>query len=273
MSPFTANIPVPADADERRAVKPVVCYPVEALEAPDLSMLERARATMEEETQMMRDQQERWNRQVQEGKVRAVTCKEAMDLKSEGWTILDVRPDVETTKARVEGAVEVPLFQVDTEFSPSSLLKQASAFGMGGWWLGTQHMVANTEFMPQVLNKVPKGNKVIVACQKGLRSLAACEQLGSAGYDTLAWVNGGLDSATEPREVATEGGVDVRKAGIGGVSEMVGWTEVQQSEKKANAIGGKDAMLSSPLIQIALLALAVDLVIFVYEKVTGGYAG
>ena len=58
-----------------------------------------------------------------------------------------------------------------------------------------------------------------------------------------------------------------------GVSEMVGWTEVQQSEKKANAIGGKDAMLSSPLIQIALLALAVDLVIFVYEKVTGGYAG
>tara|TARA_B100000674_G_scaffold496494_1_gene526862 strand:+ start:28 stop:714 length:687 start_codon:yes stop_codon:yes gene_type:complete len=228
---------------------------------------------MEEEAQMMKDQQERWNRQVQEGKVRAVTCKEAMDLKGEGWTILDVRPEVESSKARLEGAVEVPLFEVDTEFSPSSLLKQASAFGMGGWWLGTQHMVTNTEFLPQVLNKVPKGDKVIVACQKGLRSLAACEQLGSAGYDTLAWVNGGLDSATGPQEVVTVGGVDVRKAGIGGVSEMVGWTEIQQAERKASRIGGKDAMLSSPLIQIAILALLVDLAIFVYEKVTGGYGG
>ena len=65
----------------------------------------------------------------------------------------------------------------------------------------------------------------------------------------------------------------LRKAGIGGVSEMVGWTEIQQAERKASRIGGKDAMLSSPLIQIAILALLVDLAIFVYEKVTGGYGG
>ena len=231
------------------------------------------KASMEEETLLMKEQESRWNRQVQEGKVRAVTCKEAMELKGEGWTLLDVRPAVETKKARVDGAVEVPLFQVDTEFSPSSLLKQASAFGMGGWWLGTQHMVANTEFMPQVLNKIPKGNKVIVACQKGLRSLAACEQLGNAGYETLAWVNGGLDSATNKAEVDTVGGVDIRYAGIGGVSELVGWTDVQQAEKKESGLGGKDAMLSSPLIQIAILALLVDAAIFVYLKLTGGYSG
>ena len=47
MSPLNANILVPADAAARRAVKPVVCYPVESLIAPDMSMLERARATME----------------------------------------------------------------------------------------------------------------------------------------------------------------------------------------------------------------------------------
>ncbi|MGL4196990.1 MAG: urea carboxylase-associated family protein [Allorhizobium sp.] len=47
MSPFNANIPVPADAAARRAVKPVVCYPVESLVAPDMRILERARATME----------------------------------------------------------------------------------------------------------------------------------------------------------------------------------------------------------------------------------
>ena len=47
MSSFNATIPVPADADARRAVKPVVCYPVESLQAPDMDILERARATME----------------------------------------------------------------------------------------------------------------------------------------------------------------------------------------------------------------------------------
>lgn len=47
MSPFNANVPVPADAAARRAVKPVVCYPVESLKAPDMGILERARATME----------------------------------------------------------------------------------------------------------------------------------------------------------------------------------------------------------------------------------
>lgn len=47
MSPFNANVPVPADAAARRAVKPVVCYPVKSLKAPDMGILERARATME----------------------------------------------------------------------------------------------------------------------------------------------------------------------------------------------------------------------------------
>lgn len=75
--------------------------------------------------------------------------------------------------------------------------------------------------------QVPKDAKVIVACQKGLRSLAAAEQLSRAGYNELAWVNGGLDNS-QPGEVPTRDGNDIRYAGIGGVSEMVGWTEVQQ---------------------------------------------
>lgn len=75
--------------------------------------------------------------------------------------------------------------------------------------------------------QVPKDAKVIVACQKGLRSLAAAEQLSRAGYTSLAWVNGGLDNS-RPGEVPTRDGKDIRYAGIGGVSEIVGWTEVQQ---------------------------------------------
>lgn len=44
--------------------------------------------------------------------------------------------------------------------------------------------------------QVPKDGKVLVACQKGLRSLAACEQLSRAGYNDVAWLNGGFDNST-----------------------------------------------------------------------------
>ncbi|MBO3760158.1 DUF1989 domain-containing protein [Ciceribacter sp. L1K22] len=42
-----ASVATPADAAARRAVKPVICYPNETLPAPDMSLLGKARATME----------------------------------------------------------------------------------------------------------------------------------------------------------------------------------------------------------------------------------
>ena len=45
MSPIPSET-APADAAERRAVKPVVCYPVETLPVPDMDMLWRARETL-----------------------------------------------------------------------------------------------------------------------------------------------------------------------------------------------------------------------------------
>lgn len=59
---------------------------------------------------------------------------------------------------------------------------------------------------------MPKDAKVIVGCQKGLRSLAACEQLARAGYGQLAWINGGFDTARDD-ELPTTGGKDLRYAG------------------------------------------------------------
>lgn len=88
-----------------------------------------------------------------------------------------------------------------------------SAFGMGGWWLGTTHMEPNVDFLKEVQAKVPKDAKVIVLCQKGLRSLAACEQLSKAGYNTLAWVNGGCDTATLG-DLPVKDNKDIRYAGI-----------------------------------------------------------
>ncbi len=42
----TSSVTAPTDAAERRAVKPVVCYPVETLPVPDMAMLRRARGTL-----------------------------------------------------------------------------------------------------------------------------------------------------------------------------------------------------------------------------------
>jgi hypothetical protein len=93
-----------------------------------------------------------------------------------------------------------------------------------------------------VLERVPRDARVIVGCQRGLRSLAACEQLSRAGYGTLAWVNGGFDAACADDLPTLPDGKDIRFAGIGGVSEMLGWTEVQQQYSKG-FMGGSETVL------------------------------
>ena len=212
---------------------------------------------MEDQAKAMAEAQDRWQAQLREGKVRSVTSKEAGELLKDGWTMLDVRPKTEVEKGDVEGSTKVPLFEVDDSTEPGALVKQMSAFGMGGWWLGTQHMVPNEKFVPQALNSIPpEDSKVIVACQKGLRSLAACEQLGRAGYKDLAWINGGFD-ACEPGELPVKAGKDIRYAGIGGVSSWLGWTDIQQ--KQGEGLGN----IFETVIKICIVLVAVDGVVLI----------
>jgi rhodanese-related sulfurtransferase len=81
------------------------------------------------------------------------------------------------------------------------------------------------------------------------RSLAAAEQLSRAGYARLGWINGGFDCAKAGDGLATEDGRDIRYGGIGGVSELLGWTEVQQEE----GLGG--GVIGVLKLSAALLAL------------------
>lgn len=45
MKPQNPAHAAPADADARKAVKPVICYPVDSLKAPNLELYRAARAT------------------------------------------------------------------------------------------------------------------------------------------------------------------------------------------------------------------------------------
>lgn len=203
----------------------------------------------------------RWEQQVREGSVANVSVPQAAKMVEQGgWVLLDVRPPTETGKVGITGAVDVPLFCEDPSNSIGSLMKKAATIGTGGWWLGGSHMIPNTEFLAQVQARVPKDTGVIIGCQKGLRSLAAAEQLSRAGYSKVAWINGGFDTA-RPGDLATTNGRDIRYAGIGGLSEVLGWTEVQQ-EEKAGFMGGVAGVLG--LVALILLA---DLALFGYEQI------
>lgn len=69
-------------------------------------------------------------------------------------------------------------------------------------------------------------------------SLAAAEQLSRAGYGTLAWINGGLDTAKKT-DLPVKGEFDdLRYGGIGGMSELLGWTDVQ-TEKNSGFLGAR----------------------------------
>lgn len=97
----------------------------------------------------------------------------AVMTRSPGVVTMSVAAETMTAlawQASVDGSVSVPVYVDEEDLSFGALIKQATALGMGGWWLGGGHMKPNPQFLNQVQQEVPKqGAKVIVACQKGLR--------------------------------------------------------------------------------------------------------
>jgi rhodanese-related sulfurtransferase len=186
-----------------------------------------------------------------------------------------VRPPSEVARAAVRGSVRAPLYVPEAFDSLPNLMKHAAWFGMGGWWLGGVHMRPNPDFMGIVRGAVPADAKVIVACQKGLRSLAAAEQLARAGYGELAWINGGLDTAArgdlEVEGGGPDGADDLRYGGIGGMSEVLGMTDVQKERRRAAAggAGGGAGGGDYPLLKGALVVLTLDAAWFVWGQVAG----
>ncbi|XP_002962237.2 rhodanese-like domain-containing protein 11, chloroplastic [Selaginella moellendorffii] len=198
--------------------------------------------------------QKRWEAQVRDGKIKALSPKEAgYAVQLSKYTLLDVRPSSERSKAWVKGSVWIPVYDSDKNMDPGALLKKLSTFAMGGWWSGLALMKYNERFMPDLVATVPKSANVIVACQKGLRSLAACEQMYKAGYRNIFWLSGGFD-AVEEGEFEREGPQALKLAGIGGISEFLGWTDVQRRAAAKEGFGYRAVMFG----RLVLVVLAVD---------------
>ncbi|XP_056175069.1 rhodanese-like domain-containing protein 11, chloroplastic isoform X3 [Syzygium oleosum] len=160
--------------------------------------------------------------QIREQKVKCLTPREAgYAIQLSDKTLLDVRPSVERNKAWVKGSTWIPIFDDNSGFDPGTLSRKTTNFVMGGWWSGAPTLSYKKRFLPSIEEKFPKDSDLIVACQKGLRSLAACELLYNAGYRNLFWVQGGLE-ASEEEDLPREGPQPLKFAGIGGVSEFLG---------------------------------------------------
>mmetsp|Transcript_34751 Transcript_34751/g.103091 ORF Transcript_34751/g.103091 Transcript_34751/m.103091 type:complete len:275 (-) Transcript_34751:317-1141(-) len=204
----------------------------------------------------------RWESQVEEGRVVSVSGSEAGQMMKEGWTLLDVRPPGEANKVPIVGSVQVPLFVEDNGTGLNSIMGRSMYFGSaGGWWSGGTHLVPNPDFLAQVQAQIPKDAKIVVACQKGLRSLAACEQLSRAGYGAgMAWINGGCDTCRKG-DIPTKDDMDPRYAGIGGLSEVLGWNDVQREENK-QLLGG-----SSGVINFFIAILAIDVLVWLVQGI------
>lgn len=222
----------------------------------------RIRAFEEDyETKQMKEMSEarkRWEALIREGKVTVLTPREASyAIQLSGKTLLDVRPSIEHKKAWVRGSTWIPIFEVDNRIDPGTLSKKLTNFMMGGWWSGVPILTYDNQFLSKVKEKFPQDTDLIVACQKGLRSLAACEQLYNAGYRNLFWVQGGLEAAEE-EDLEREGPQPFKFAGIGGVSEFFGWTD-QQRAQAAKEGWGYRLTFSARLVGAILLADALFL--------------
>lgn len=125
----------------------------------------------------------------------------------------------------------------------------------GGWWSGVPALSYDSQFLTKVEQKFPKDTDLIVACQKGLRSLAACELLYNAGYSNLFWVQGGLEAAEE-EDLVREGPEPFKLAGIGGLSEFLGWTDQQRVAATKEGWGYR-LVFSARLVGVFLVADAL----------------
>ncbi|CAN0900315.1 Rhodanese-like domain-containing protein 11, chloroplastic [Linum grandiflorum] len=193
------------------------------------SSVEIRAANEDLELKQMRDMaaaKKRWDVMIREGKVKVLTPREAgYAIQLSNKTLLDVRPSVEHEKAWVKGSTWIPMFEVDSSVDIGAISKKITSFVMG------------------IIGLLPSS------------SLAACELLQRAGYTNLFWVQGGLEAAEE-EDLVREGPVPLKFAGIGGVSEFLGWTD-QQRAAAAREGWGYRLLFSARLIGLFLAADAL----------------
>lgn len=109
---------------------------------------------------------------------------EAM-AKDKGHVFVDVRTPDEYDAGHPAGAVNVPWALVDPR---------------------TGQMAHNAAFLSTISKHFPPATKVYASCLSGVRSMNACRELESAGFQQLVNVDGGFGGKRDPTGRATAPG-------------------------------------------------------------------
>ncbi|RAL50524.1 hypothetical protein DM860_014466 [Cuscuta australis] len=207
------------------------------------------------QTRDMAAARKRWESLIRDRKVKVLTPREAgYAVQLSNKPLLDVRPSNERKKAWVRDSTWIPIFDVDNTFDFGVIPRKIMNFVMGGWWSGIPTLSYHGQFLAMVEDKFPKDSELIVACQKGLRSLAACELLYNAGYKNLFWVRGGFEAAED--EACFPIMFFSRISNVGRVDRHILWTD-QQRAAAAKEGWGYRLVFSVRLIGVFLLADAL----------------
>jgi len=110
--------------------------------------------------------------------IQNISPTEAKELlgSGEGYKYLDVRSVPEFIAGHPQGAMNIPLLDIDPV---------------------TQQRVPNPDFLAVVEANFPKDARLIVGCQSGMRSARAAEILRQAGYTQVVNMQGGFGGARD----------------------------------------------------------------------------
>jgi rhodanese-related sulfurtransferase len=106
-----------------------------------------------------------------------VTVIEARDLQQQGYTYVDVRSTREFAQGHPQGAMNVPLLEVDPR---------------------SGQMQPNPDFVRVMQSQFAADAKLLIGCQVGGRSMRAAHMLESFGFSDVSNVRGGYGGARDP---------------------------------------------------------------------------
>jgi rhodanese-related sulfurtransferase len=137
-------------------------------------------------------------------------------VKEQGFSVVDVRDQTQFEKSHIKGSVHIPLFIVNEDTDPGTLLKRQAHNNFSGFLFGLAFTKPNPTFLEDVQKQFPnKDSKLLLVCQTGLRSTGAADELEDIGYTTLATLAPGLGKV-KPGLFEKEGPRELKDAGKGG---------------------------------------------------------
>lgn len=151
-----------------------------------------------------------------------VNADEAKKLVAEeGYAILDVRDNTQYQRAHIKSSYHVPLFIENNDNDFGTIIKRTVHNNFSGLFFGIAFTKPNPDFVRSVKDQISADSKLLLVCQEGLRATAAANTLDKEGFQNLACVTSGLQSA-KPGTFDSVGSVELQNAGKGGLVTVQG---------------------------------------------------